>query len=79
VTNTWLEFCELLVAPSPKVQDHEVGFPLDVSVNWTASPGFGDEGNHVKFAPGMVAAVAGIAVAELLGGPWPTPLTALTM
>jgi hypothetical protein len=30
-------------------------------------------------APGIVADAKGVAVAPLLGGPWPMPLTALTM
>ena len=29
----WLGFWEVLVAPSPKAQDQDVGFPVDVSVN----------------------------------------------
>jgi hypothetical protein len=34
--NVWLGFWAVLVAPSPKLHDHEVGDPADVSVNCTA-------------------------------------------
>jgi hypothetical protein len=31
--NVWLGFREVLVPPSPKFHSHEVGLPVDVSVN----------------------------------------------
>jgi hypothetical protein len=36
VANVWLGFREVLVPPSPKFHCHEVGLPVDVSVNATA-------------------------------------------
>ena len=48
----WLGFCAVLVAPSPKFQDHEVGDPADVSVNCTTCPALGDGGDQVKLAAG---------------------------
>ena len=44
VVNVWLGFCAVLVAPSPKFHCHEVGVPVDVSVNATARPGAGKAG-----------------------------------
>ena len=41
--------------PSPKFHDHEVGEPVDVSVNCTVCPTFGEEGDHVKSALGEAA------------------------
>jgi hypothetical protein len=38
--------------PSPKSHDHEVGPPVDVSVNWTVWPGEGDGGLKEKLAAG---------------------------
>jgi hypothetical protein len=35
VANVWLGFCAVLVPPSPKLHDHDVGVPVDASVNWT--------------------------------------------
>jgi hypothetical protein len=35
VVNAWLGFWEVLVPPSPKFHCHEVGLPVDVSVNAT--------------------------------------------
>ena len=32
----WTGFLIVAVWPSPKVQDHDVGSPVDSSVNWTA-------------------------------------------
>lgn len=34
--------------PSPKVQDQDVGVPVDVSVNWTVCPTVGDAGANAK-------------------------------
>ena len=53
----------LLVAPSPKSQDQEAGDPpVEVSVNWTAWPIFGEEGDHVKFAAGGSGSVDSVLV-----------------
>jgi hypothetical protein len=35
VVNVWLGFWAVLVPPSPKFHSHEVGLPVDVSVNAT--------------------------------------------
>ena len=40
----WLGFREVLVDPSLKVHDHEVGDPEEVSVNCTGCPATGDKG-----------------------------------
>jgi hypothetical protein len=40
----------LLVAPSPKFHRHEVGEPVEVSVNCTACPAAGDAGLKVNDA-----------------------------
>jgi hypothetical protein len=48
-------FLSVLVAPSPNVQDHDVGLPEDVSVKLTASPGVGALGENVKAATGGAA------------------------
>ena len=50
-------FCAVLVAPSPKSHDQDVGSPVEVSVNCTACPAFGDDGDQVKFAPGVSGSV----------------------
>jgi hypothetical protein len=34
VVNAWLGFCDDEVVPSPKLHCHEVGDPVEVSVNW---------------------------------------------
>jgi hypothetical protein len=55
----------VLLAPSPKFHDHEVGEPVDISVNCTTSPGFGDAGDHVKFATGGEGAVEMVLIANV--------------
>jgi hypothetical protein len=40
----------VLVDPSPKFQDHEVGVPVEVSVNCTVRPTVGETGLKVKEA-----------------------------
>ena len=55
----------MLVAPSPKFHDHDVGEPVDVSVNCTMSPGFGDVGDHMKFATGGAGAVETVFTANV--------------
>ena len=42
--NVWLGFWAVLVDPSLKFHDHEVGVPVDVSVNCTDWPAAGDAG-----------------------------------
>ncbi len=53
VAKTWPGFCSELVVPSPKVQDHEVGFPVEVSENCTFWFTAGEAGDTVKAADGM--------------------------
>jgi len=38
------------VDPSLKLHDHEVGVPVDVSVNWTDCPAAGEAGPYVNDA-----------------------------
>jgi hypothetical protein len=45
-----LGFWEVLVEPSPKAQLHDVGVPVEVSVNWTDWPAAGEAGLKVKEA-----------------------------
>jgi hypothetical protein len=40
----------VLVPPSPKFHCHEIGGPVEVSVNCTACPGVGEPGLKVKDA-----------------------------
>jgi hypothetical protein len=44
VVKVWFGFRELAVEPSPKFQAHEVGVPVEVSVNWTDWPADGEDG-----------------------------------
>ena len=48
----WLGFCTGRGLESPKVQDQEVGLPVEVSVKLTASGGAPLVGVPVKFATG---------------------------
>jgi hypothetical protein len=41
VVYMWLGFWVVEVVPSPKLHDHEVGLPADVSVNCTDCPAAG--------------------------------------
>ena len=50
VENAWLGFWAELVDPSLKFHCHEVGDPVDVSVNCTACPPAGEEGVKPKEA-----------------------------
>lgn len=59
----------MLVDPSPKPHDHEVGKPVEVSVNRTTSPGFGDDGDHVKFAMGAAMPVETVLTMKLAVAP----------
>jgi len=47
----------VLVAPSPKFQDQEVGFPVEVSVNCTDWPVAGEAGVKLKEAVTAAATV----------------------
>jgi hypothetical protein len=38
----------VLVRPSPKFQLHDVGLPVDISVNWIACPAVGPAGAYVN-------------------------------
>jgi hypothetical protein len=44
VVYEWLGFWDVLVMPSPKFHNREVGVPTDVSVNWTVCPAAGEAG-----------------------------------
>ena len=57
VANVWLGFWEVLVPPSPKFHCHEVGLPVDVSVNATDCPNVGEAGLKVKDATGAFPTV----------------------
>ena len=48
LANAWLGFWAVLVVPSPKLQDQDVGSPEDVSVNWTACPTDGAAGEKAN-------------------------------
>jgi hypothetical protein len=52
VVYTWLGCRDVDVLPSPKSQAHDVGGPVDVSVNWTASGAGPDVGEAVNEATG---------------------------
>jgi len=54
----------VLVPPSPKLQDHEVGLPVEASVNWTDCPAIGEEGLKVNEAFRAVTTVK-VLVVEL--------------
>jgi hypothetical protein len=44
VVYVWLGFCDVEVPPSPKFHSHDVGDPVEVSVNWMAWPAVGVAG-----------------------------------
>jgi hypothetical protein len=48
----WVGFCSVLVPPSPKLQDHAAGEPVEASVNCTDTLADGDAGENVKSAAG---------------------------
>ena len=52
----------MLVAPSPKFQDHAVGLPVEVSVNATACAVVGETGEKVKDVVGALAVVVTITL-----------------
>jgi hypothetical protein len=47
-----MEFCRVLVPPSPKFHDHDVGDPVDASVNCVTTFTLGADGENVKAAVG---------------------------
>jgi hypothetical protein len=53
----WFGFWTELVAPSLKSQSQEVGFPTDVSVNWTDWPAEGEAGLKLKEAASATVTV----------------------
>jgi hypothetical protein len=59
----------VLVPPSPKFHDHDVGEPVEVSVNCTTSPACGDDGDHVKFATVAAGAVETVLVMKVALAP----------
>ena len=62
----------MLVVPSPKSQLHDVGLPVDVSVNWIVWLIAGEAGLYVK-----EAATAAATVTVLLELEEPEPLVAV--
>ena len=52
VLNEWAGFWDALVPPSPKVQDQDVGLPVEASVNWMDWLTVGDAGLNEKEAVG---------------------------
>jgi hypothetical protein len=46
----WVGFREVDVDPSPKLHDHDVGVPVEASVNCTDCPIAGDAGLYVNDA-----------------------------
>ena len=63
----------MLPEPSPKVHDHEVGEPADVSVNWTVCPAFGEVGDQVKLAVGAVSPGCTVIDLVMLSDPFELP------
>jgi hypothetical protein len=52
VAKAWLGCCAALVPPSPKSQDHDVGFPVELSENCTGWFTSGEAGENVNAAEG---------------------------
>jgi hypothetical protein len=50
VSYAWLGFCNVEVAPSPKFHCHEIGDPVEVSVNPMDWPVVGEAGLKLKDA-----------------------------
>jgi hypothetical protein len=63
IVYVWRGFCSVLDPPSPKSQLHEVGDPVEVSVNWTVSGAVPDVGDPAKEATGAGTGVVGTVVA----------------
>ena len=55
VVKVWVGFCTVEVDPSPKLHDHDVGVPVEVSVNCTRCPATGDAGLYVNDAVNPVS------------------------
>jgi hypothetical protein len=55
-------FCRVDVDPSPKLHDHDVGVPVDVSVNCTDCPAAGDVGLYENEAARAAATVNDLLV-----------------
>ena len=58
-------FCEVEVLPLPKSHDHDVGLPVEVSVNCTANGAVPDVGDAVKLATTGMAWTVTVVVAEV--------------
>jgi hypothetical protein len=74
----WVGFCAVLVPPSPKFQDQEVGVPVEVSVNETVCPFTGAAGVNVNPAltvPAWITATVRPAVLEFV----PLPAVSATV
>ena len=76
VVYAWLGFWEVLVPPSPKFHCHEVGLPIEVSVNATDCPGAGKAGLYVKDA---VSAPPTVTVRVVLLEPEPLVAVRVTV
>src|SRR3954468_24378544 len=74
--NVWLGDCAVDVVPSPKSHDHDVGAPVDVSVNWTASGAVPLVGVAEKLATGGPGAGAVTAIVVVAGADAPPALEA---
>jgi hypothetical protein len=55
VAKACVGFCRDDVDPSPKLHDHDVGVPVEVSVNCTRCPATGDAGLYVNDAVNPVS------------------------
>jgi hypothetical protein len=60
VAKAWVGFWAVLVPPSPKLQDQEVGLPVEVSVNCTDWLVLGEAGAKLK--PDAGETTAGLTV-----------------
>jgi len=59
----------VLVPPSPKLHDHDVGLPLDRSVKFTVSGAVPDVGEPEKFATGALDVPGTVKFTVLLSHP----------
>ena len=65
---TWVGFWELLTPsfePSPKLQDQDMGLPVEASVNATIWPMVGVAGDMLKLAVGTVPAEAATMIGSM--------------
>ncbi len=65
--------CSPEVAPSPKVQNHSFGLPVEVSVNWTASGARPAVTFAVKSAVGGYTGSLLPNLAMKMSSPYPLP------